>query len=610
MAIASHIKWLKEGADKWNERREKRHFIPSLRKANLAGMNLYGVNLRGAQLGGANLKGANLRLANLIGADLTGADLSDAELAISRCNAAIFKRAILKNVNAVDGSFSQADFASADLSDADFRHAYVTGCNFSQARLKGLDFRSDEEGRPTSIDLSTVKGLTQRQLADIIGDTGIELPEGLYFPISWSTWGEAVSEAEVQVENLFSATAPKRTLFISYAKDDRDRARRIRSVLEGADIEVWWDGDIPPGNPWRETIQRELDHASAILTIWTENSVLSKAVAEEAAVAQRAGKFIHARLDSTPVPYGFSEIQYADLRNWDGSPGHPEMRRLIQAIVDKLNPPSPQEIRDRLISATPLAALVEDGHITARDSPPDARPPISDHINLEQRLVAQEVLAKKALTALQTLDNNLGEAIRLDLSHFVTQIERRPASWYILSDSVADIQIHLELDDVPWPGSTRNSIENLCRNHEALRPFLQPTQPLPFAPNAPLQPPELDASSENHRDLLTLAESAVHAFQSAEAETVLAEPAKRAGEYLAAEVAEASATQHSYGEEMAQRRTKKIKKAILALAGFVGSTIVAIGSGVSGNLLTSPDAAKVFLGRLQQLFDNLAALFL
>ncbi|NKM23894.1 TIR domain-containing protein [Rhizobium laguerreae] len=476
--------------------------------------------------------------------------------------------------------------------------------------MKGALVNSRVGLMPINIDLSMVQGLTQRQLSEMDGDTGVLLPRDLHYPVHWPVWTgplDQINEDE-HGEKEASFSSGRKFVFISYANGDREVVGKIRSVLKSADVSVWWDQDISPGEGWRDTIHSKLENAAAVLTIWTENSVVSKPVAEEAASAQRSGKLIHARLDKTPLPYGFSETQYADLQKWDGTAGHPEMLKLIQAVLDKLSPPTPEEIRDRLISATPIAAVIEDGLITARDSPPDARPPVRDETGLELRLEAQRVLADKVLTALQTLDNNLGEAIRFDLSHFLNQIRHRPASWYILSDSIADIQVHLESDDVPWPGSTKSSIERLCKNHETLRPLLQPTQPSPFSSEAPLPPPDFNFKGLDERALRSVAGTAVEVFKSPEIESVLSAPAVRTGEYLAGELYEAGDA-NEFGDQAAQRRLKKVKKAVVALAGFIGSAIKSIGAGVTGNMLTSPDAARVLLSTFKRIFDKLADMF-
>ncbi|WFR96291.1 pentapeptide repeat-containing protein [Rhizobium tumorigenes] len=612
MAIARHLQWLKQGPSAWNNRRASRHFVPSLRNADLRGFDLVGVNLRGAQLSGANLAGADLTQANLIGAHLNNANLIGADLEFAKLTAAVLTSATLQAANLRNASLDECDFERADLRECDLRHAVVFRSNFLNARLKGANMLS-EEG--PAVALHYVSGLQQRQLNDILGDRGVVLPPGLEYPESWPDWRDPdlvadknglgvepthTDEASQNAENL---------VLLSYSSLDRQIVSHIRSILSIADITTWWDQDIAAGSRWREQIDDHLSEAAAVVTFWTSNSVASSAVKEEATRAQTLGKFIHVRLDGTPIPYGFSETQYADLQSWDGSADHIEMRKLIQSIKDKINPPTFEQIQERLTFAAPLAGIVEDGKISARDSPPTAAPPHPDEDDLEKRLEAQYTLAKKLLAALEALENNLGEAIRFDLAHYVNQLEKRPASWYILSDSVADIRYYLEMDEeFSWPGSTRTSAESLCRNHEALRPRLQPIQPPPSSSDAPLPPPPVDASKLSEQALKEITEAAVEAFNSLEAEKVLSKPAIQTGEYLAVEIADARVL-NPVTIRSEEQKLRKLRTSVTALAGFVGSTIAAIGSGVGSNLLTSPEAARTLAEVLKKLFAMLTNLF-
>ena len=434
------------------------------------------------------------------------------------------------------------------------------------------------------------------------GDTGVVLPQGWAHPSHWPV-------LETNAEIIGDNSTGERFIFVSYASGDRALVEQVVSLIEEAGMKVWWDRDLRAGTSWREDIAARLQSSAAVLTLWTERSVASKPVIEEAAHAQRSRKLVHARLDDSSLPYGFSETQYADLRRWDGSGTHLEMRRLIQALRDRVQPPGEEEMRDRVISSAPVAAVLEDGLITAKDSPPNAKPPLQNPADLEARLEAQKALASKALGALQALDNNLGEAIRFDLAHFLEHISARPPSWYILTDSIDDIRFHLETDeDLSWPGSTRNTIENLCRGHEALRPLLQPVQPLAFSPEAPLLPPEPNPEKLSEQTLSQITKNASALFHSDDASKVLAEPALRAGDYLTVEIDEARNTP-IVSESTAEKKLRKVRKSVLSLAGFVGTAIASITFGISGNLLTSAEAAKTLLVNLKRLFDSLISLF-
>ena len=93
MANQEHVKWLREGVEAWNERRERENFRPDLSRAYLGRANLSGAdfshsNLREAILYLclpliADLSGAVLQYVNLSGAHLLSADLSGTRLSYS-----------------------------------------------------------------------------------------------------------------------------------------------------------------------------------------------------------------------------------------------------------------------------------------------------------------------------------------------------------------------------------------------------------------------------------------------------------------------------------------------------------------------------------------------
>ena len=127
--------------------------------------------------------------------------------------------------------------------------------------------------------------------------------------------------------------------FLSYASADRPQIAELRDFLTGQRVPLWWDQDIPAGATWRATIAEKLRATRSVVTFWTAESVKSNAVIEEVSTAQAAGRLVHVRLDDAPLPYGFGETQYVDLRKWDGTATHPQMAKLLQALLDKFSPP-------------------------------------------------------------------------------------------------------------------------------------------------------------------------------------------------------------------------------------------------------------------------------
>ena len=118
MANPKHVRWLLEGVDAWNTRRQEATFMPDLSRLNvheifekegklhsnghvflnninLSGAYLNNINLSYVQLYDADLSNANLTLANLKCALLDGADLRYADLTAAEIKGADLLRASL-----------------------------------------------------------------------------------------------------------------------------------------------------------------------------------------------------------------------------------------------------------------------------------------------------------------------------------------------------------------------------------------------------------------------------------------------------------------------------------------------------------------------------------
>jgi TIR domain-containing protein/Big-like domain-containing protein len=128
-------------------------------------------------------------------------------------------------------------------------------------------------------------------------------------------------------------------IFISYASEDRQRAGQLAELLEAEGWPVWWDRRIPAGRTWRSVLEDALDDARCMIVLWSEHSVKSQWVAEEAEEARRLGKtLVPVLIQRVEPPMGFRAIQAADLIDWDGSRSNPAARMLIADVKSLLLP--------------------------------------------------------------------------------------------------------------------------------------------------------------------------------------------------------------------------------------------------------------------------------
>ncbi len=139
----------------------------------------------------------------------------------------------------------------------------------------------------------------------------------------------AVGAAVAAVASIFASRQlirkrqPSR-IFIIYAREDLDVARKIASFVEHAGFEPWLDMDqVLPGEVWRDTVFRALERSAAAVLLVSGHSVRgSSFVGKELVSALQTlqepepgiSPVIPIRLDDTPVPAPLDGVQWVDIR--------------------------------------------------------------------------------------------------------------------------------------------------------------------------------------------------------------------------------------------------------------------------------------------------------
>lgn len=129
-------------------------------------------------------------------------------------------------------------------------------------------------------------------------------------------------------------------IFLSYAREDLDRARSVAAALEKAGFSVWWDRQISGGSEYSREIEQALKSAAAVVVLWSRASVDSAWVRDEAAKGRDSGRLIPATLDGTDPPLGFGQHHTIDLRRLSRrrSTG---LEEIIAAVRQKVGGQSP-----------------------------------------------------------------------------------------------------------------------------------------------------------------------------------------------------------------------------------------------------------------------------
>lgn len=139
-------------------------------------------------------------------------------------------------------------------------------------------------------------------------------------------------------------------IFISYFHEDRPHAETLARALEATGWSIWWDRTIPPGSNFDQVIEAALAGAKVVIVLWSQRSVQSRWVLNEAEEAAARNILVPVFVeDEVRIPLAFKRIQAADLVGWDGSDAAPSFHDLVATLDQRigrrvaLEPPSPGE---------------------------------------------------------------------------------------------------------------------------------------------------------------------------------------------------------------------------------------------------------------------------
>lgn len=131
-----------------------------------------------------------------------------------------------------------------------------------------------------------------------------------------------------------AASADKRRcVFLSYARADRKRVEPIAQALRDAGIDLWWDALIEGGEAFARKIEERLARADAVVAIWSNASVASDWVRDEAGQGRDSHKLVPISLDGTDPPLGFRQYHAIDFSAWRGDAAAPEFVALLRAVA-------------------------------------------------------------------------------------------------------------------------------------------------------------------------------------------------------------------------------------------------------------------------------------
>jgi hypothetical protein len=123
-------------------------------------------------------------------------------------------------------------------------------------------------------------------------------------------------------------------VFISYSRDNKARVADIAAAVTAAGYDVWWDAELPPHRSYGDVITEKIGSAKAAIVVWSHQSAQSEWVRAEADVARNQKKLVQTAIDDVMPPLPFNQIQFADLSDWHGEPGHRGWSKVLMSLEE------------------------------------------------------------------------------------------------------------------------------------------------------------------------------------------------------------------------------------------------------------------------------------
>jgi hypothetical protein len=128
-------------------------------------------------------------------------------------------------------------------------------------------------------------------------------------------------------------------IFISYKREEQATARQLADALGKEGWTVWWDPKLRAGEHFDDVIEKALNEAKCVIVLWSDLSLQSQYVKDEARYALERNKLVPVAIENVNLPFRFRGVHTLNLLGWDGSKDFSEFRRLVDDIATIVGPP-------------------------------------------------------------------------------------------------------------------------------------------------------------------------------------------------------------------------------------------------------------------------------
>ncbi len=122
-------------------------------------------------------------------------------------------------------------------------------------------------------------------------------------------------------------------LFLSYSRADRALAEQIIRGLRAVGVAVWWDEDMRAVD-WQQELEHRIHELAGVMVIWTEHSVNSNHVRDEARLGLETEKLVNVLDGVSKPPFPYDRINGLPLAGWTGREPHRGWTRLVETVEE------------------------------------------------------------------------------------------------------------------------------------------------------------------------------------------------------------------------------------------------------------------------------------
>ena len=123
-------------------------------------------------------------------------------------------------------------------------------------------------------------------------------------------------------------------IFLSYNREDSERARQFAEGFAAQGLDVWWDVALRSGEAYDKVTEDALKNAKAVVVLWSPRSVDSRWVRAEATLADRKKTLMPAMIEPCERPIMFELVQTAELSHWKGDTSDRAWREFARHVCD------------------------------------------------------------------------------------------------------------------------------------------------------------------------------------------------------------------------------------------------------------------------------------